>query len=43
MACMFRKGKKKFWWIKYYADGKQYYHSLRTKDAPVARDLPPEN
>ena len=37
MACIFRRGKKEFWWIKYYADGKQHYHSLSTKDRAVAR------
>lgn len=37
MASIFRRGKGQTWWIKYYANGRQVYYSLGTKDARVAK------
>jgi len=39
MASIFRRGKSKIWWIKYYANGRQVYYSLRTNDARVAKQI----
>jgi hypothetical protein len=39
MASIFRRGKSQIWWIKYYANGRQVYYSLRTKDARVAKRI----
>ncbi len=37
MASIFQRGKRGTWWIKYYVDGKQVYHSLNTTDKREAR------
>ena len=29
MASIFQRGKQGIWWIKYYVNGRQVYHSLR--------------
>ncbi len=39
MACIFKRGKQGIWWIKYYAHGRQVYHSLKTKDARMAKRI----
>jgi len=39
MASIFRRGKSKNWWIKYYANGRQVYYSLRTNDIRVAKRI----
>ena len=36
MATLIQRGKKNIWWIKYYVNGRQVYHSLRTKNRRVA-------
>ena len=36
MASIFQRGKKKRWWVKYYANGRQVYYSLKTTNARVA-------
>lgn len=37
MASIFQRKKGGTWWIKYYANGRQVYYSLGTKDARVAK------
>jgi hypothetical protein len=37
MASIFQRGKRKTWFIKYYANGRQVYHSLKTTNARVAQ------
>lgn len=37
MASIFRRGKQGIWFIKYYVNGGQVYHSLNTTDARVAK------
>ena len=37
MASIFQRKKGGAWWIKYYANGRQVYYSLGTKDARVAK------
>ena len=37
MASIFQRGKRGTWWIKYYVNGRQVYHSLGTTSARVAR------
>jgi len=37
MASIFQRGKQGIWWIKYYVNGRQVYHSLRTTNARVAK------
>jgi hypothetical protein len=39
MASIFQRGKGRTWWIKYYANGRQVYYSLGTKDARVAKRI----
>ncbi len=39
MAFLFQRGKKKVWWIKYYVDGRQVYHSLKTTNARIAHQI----
>lgn len=39
MASIFKRGKRGTWWIKYYADGRQVYHSLSTTEARVAERI----
>jgi hypothetical protein len=39
MASIFTRGKKKVWWIKYYVNGRQVYHSLNTRDARTAGQI----
>ena len=36
MASIFHRGKSRIWWIKYYANGRQVYHSLHTDQERVA-------
>lgn len=36
MAIIFQRGKQGIWWIKYYAGGRQVYHSLHTTNARAA-------
>ena len=36
MASIFQRGKRGIWWIKYYAQGRQVYHTLGTTNARVA-------
>jgi hypothetical protein len=37
MASIFQRRKGGSWWIKYYANGRQVYYSLGTKDTRVAK------
>jgi len=37
MASIFQRRKGGCWWIKYYVNGRQVYHSLGTRDARVAK------
>ncbi len=37
MASIFKRGKKGTWWIKYYANGRQVYYSLKTTNDRVAK------
>lgn len=39
MASIFKRGKRGTWWIKYYADGRQIYHSLNTTNARAAEKI----
>ena len=39
MASIFQRGKGKNWWIKYYANGRQVYYSLGTKNERVAKKI----
>ena len=39
MASIFQRGKGRTWWIKYYANGRQVYYSLGTKDARVVKRI----
>ena len=39
MASIFQRGKQGIWWIKYYANGPQVYHSLRTTSARAAKRI----
>ncbi|MBM4045056.1 MAG: hypothetical protein FJ279_08080 [Planctomycetes bacterium] len=39
MASIFQRGKRGIWWIKYYVNGRQVYHSLGTIDPRVARRI----
>jgi integrase len=39
MAALYRRGKKRIWWIKYYANRRAVYRSLRTTDARVAERI----
>lgn len=39
MASIFQRGKQRTWWIKYYVDGRQVYHTLGTKDSRVAKRI----
>ena len=39
MASIFQRGKQGIWWIKYYVNGKQVYHSLRTTSARTAKQI----
>jgi integrase len=39
MASIFQRRKGGAWWIKYYANGRQVYYSLGTKDARVAKQI----
>ena len=39
MASIFQRGKQGIWWIKYYVNGRQVYHSLRTTSVRVAKQV----
>ena len=39
MAHIFQRGKRRTWWIKYYVNGRQVYHSLNTANARLARQI----
>ena len=39
MASIFQRGKRGIWWIKYYVNGRQVYHSLRTTSVRVAKQI----
>ena len=36
MACLYQRGKKRVWWIKYYVRGRPVHRSLHTTNARVA-------
>ncbi len=36
MASLYRRGKNKIWWIKYYVNGRAVYRSLNTTTTRVA-------
>ena len=36
MACKYRRPGSKFWWIKFYQDGKEIRQSLKTTDSKTA-------
>lgn len=39
MASIFKRGRSRFWYIKYYVHGQQVYRSLETTSERVARKL----
>jgi len=39
VASLFQRGKRGTWWIKYYADGRQVYRSLKTTDTRAAKQV----
>ena len=39
MASIFQRGKQGIWWIKYYVNGRQVYHSLRTTSVRAAKQI----
>jgi len=42
MAAIFKRGKRGTWWIKYYVNGHQVYHTLNTRDVRVAKRIKAE-
>jgi hypothetical protein len=36
VACLYQRGKKRIWWVKYYVHGRPVHRSLHTSNARVA-------
>ena len=42
MAAIFQRGRRGTWWIKYYVNGHQVYHTLNTRDVRAAKRIKAE-